>query len=548
MDFHSRRKIAHDLLDILADEGVTHIFGNPGSTELPLMDALVDRPDLTYVLGMQEATVVAMADGYALKTGRPAFVNLHTAGGLGNAMGALVASQTSRTPLVVTAGQQDTRHLSTDPWLSGDLVALAAPVSKWATEIRRAEDLGPALRRAFEIARTPPMGPVFLSLPMDIMNEASTGPVSPRLTSSRSSFAPDLLDVAGRLAAFAPDKIAIVLGDDIPEDAAQGILAVAHVGGYGVFGTQLASRAAYSSDDIFWHGMLRPDLSAARSILSSYEAVLLIGSRAFISYPYREDAPLNPGTLVIHIADNSVAIGSDVACDIAVVGDIGTSLIALAAALAPLIDNSIVRQRHQELDCTAAERKMRIRREIASDGILPLSADAATLAVLENLSPETIIVNESAATFGKVQELMKTAPGLYFFARGGVLGCAMPAAVGMALAGDGPVICFTGDGGAMYSPQALWSAAHHASNVIFVVFNNRRYNVLMDVAAAGGYKNATERRFVGMQLDDPAIDYTALAKALGVAAYRADSVEDISMIIREAQQASGPSLVEILIR
>src|SRR4051794_7277601 len=128
------------LIDILRDEGVTHIFGNPGSTEMPLMDALVDAPDLTYVLGLQEATAVGMADGWALASGKVGFVNLHAMGGLGNAMGVLVASKASGTPLVVTAGQQDTRHLMSEPWLSGDLVALAAPIAKWAREVRRGED------------------------------------------------------------------------------------------------------------------------------------------------------------------------------------------------------------------------------------------------------------------------------------------------------------------------------------------------------------------------------------------------------------------------
>jgi benzoylformate decarboxylase len=162
------RRASDVLLDILRDEGISHIFGNPGSTKMPLMDALVDAPDITYVLGLQEATAVGMADGWALTSGKTGFVNLHAMGGLGNAMGVLVASKASETPLVVTAGQQDTRHLMTEPWLSGDLVALAAPVTKWAKEVRRGEDLGAALRRAFEIARTPPCGPVFLSLPMDV--------------------------------------------------------------------------------------------------------------------------------------------------------------------------------------------------------------------------------------------------------------------------------------------------------------------------------------------------------------------------------------------
>jgi benzoylformate decarboxylase len=136
------RRARDVLIDILRDEGITHVFGNPGSTEMPLMDALVDAPDITYVLGLQEAAAVAMADGWALASGRVGFVNLHAMGGLGNAMGVLVASKASETPLVVTAGQQDTRHLMTEPWLSGDLVALASPVVIWARELRRGEDVG----------------------------------------------------------------------------------------------------------------------------------------------------------------------------------------------------------------------------------------------------------------------------------------------------------------------------------------------------------------------------------------------------------------------
>ena len=170
------RRARDVLLDILRDEGVTHVFGNPGSTEMPLMDALVDAPDIRYILGLQEATAVGMADGWALASGRAAFVNLHAMGGVGNAMGVLVASKASETPLVVTAGQQDTRHLMTEPWLSGDLVALADPVTKWAKELRRGEDVGQALRRAFAVCRTPPCGPVFLSLPMDILDQEVSGP------------------------------------------------------------------------------------------------------------------------------------------------------------------------------------------------------------------------------------------------------------------------------------------------------------------------------------------------------------------------------------
>ena len=191
------RRARDILLDILRDEGVTHVFGNPGSTEMPLMDALVDAPDIRYILGLQEATAVGMADGWALASGRAAFVNLHAMGGLGNAMGVLVASKASETPLVVTAGQQDTRHLMTEPWLSGDLVALAEPVTKWAKELRRGEDVGQALRRAFAVCRTPPSGPVFLSLPMDILDQEVSGPTPPASSPPRLGPSPDAVAARG---------------------------------------------------------------------------------------------------------------------------------------------------------------------------------------------------------------------------------------------------------------------------------------------------------------------------------------------------------------
>ena len=192
------RRAREILLDILRDEGVTHVFGNPGSTEMPLLDALVDANDIAYVLGLQEATAVGMADGWALASGKVGFVNLHAMGGLGNAMGVLVASKASETPLVVTAGQQDTRHLMTEPWLSGDLVGLAQPVTKWAKEVRRGEDVGQALRRAFAIARTPPCGPVFLSLPMDVLDQEVDEPTPPASAPPRLGASPEAAKLAAQ--------------------------------------------------------------------------------------------------------------------------------------------------------------------------------------------------------------------------------------------------------------------------------------------------------------------------------------------------------------
>ena len=543
------RRARDVLIDILRDEGITHVFGNPGSTEMPIMDALVDAPDITYVLGLQEATAVGMADGWALASGRAAFVNLHAMGGLGNAMGVLVASKASETPLVVTAGQQDTRHLMTEPWLSGDLVALAAPVAKWAKELRRADDVGPALRRAFGLARTPPCGPVFLSLPMDILDQDVNHPTPPASAPPRLGPSPDAARLADKLAVLDPDRVVVLLGDDLPAAASTGLVAFAEAGGFPVWGTQLTSRTAFPSHHPCWAGVLKPDFADMRAHLKSAQAIVLVGGRAFVAYPYREAEPVPEGVAVMHIADNPEAFGREHAADIALLGDISQTLAAVAHRLVELLDKSKVAARLAARGARRREAREATRMDIlAESATKPLSADAAVLAALDALPEDAIIANDSAATFGRVQDLMTTEPGRYFFARGGVLGCSMPAAVGAALATEGWVVSFVGDGGAMYSPQALWSAAHYKARTIFVVFNNRRYGVLQNVAKSLGYANAKAGRFVGMDVADPAIDFQALAASMGVPAERADDRHAVGAAINRALKRDGPSLIEIPIR
>ena len=296
------------------------------------------RPTFAYVLGLQEATAVGMADGWALATGRTAFVNLHAMGGLGNAMGVLVASKASETPLVVTAGQQDTRHLMTEPWLSGDLVALAAPVTKWAKELRRADDVGPALRRAFGLARTPPCGPVFLSLPMDILDQDVNHPTPPASSPPRLGPSPDAARLAETLASLDPDRVVVLLGDDLPAAASTGLVAFAEAGGFAVWGTQLTSRTAFPSHHPCWAGVLKPDFADMRAHLQSAQAIVLVGGRAFVAYPYREAEPVPEGVAVLHIADNPEAFGREHAANMALLGDISQTLAAVAQRLAELVD------------------------------------------------------------------------------------------------------------------------------------------------------------------------------------------------------------------
>jgi benzoylformate decarboxylase len=542
------RRARDVLLDILRDEGVTHVFGNPGSTEMPLMDALVDATDITYVLGLQEATAVGMADGWALASGRVGFVNLHAMGGLGNAMGVLVASRASETPLVVTAGQQDTRHLMTEPWLSGDLVALADPIAKWAKEVRRGEDVGQALRRAFALARTPPCGPVFLSLPMDVLDEEVSGPTPPASAHPRLGPSPEAGALAERLAGLDPERVMVVLGDDLSASVSEGLIAFAEAGGFAVWGTQLTSRAAFPSVHPCWAGVLKPDFAVMRETLERAQAIVLVGGRAFVAYPYRAEQPVPEGAAVLHVADAPEAFGREHAADMALIGDIGATLSDAALRLKRLVDADAVAARLAGLGASKQKSRETLKAEILAESDVPLSADAAVLAALDALPADALIANDSAATFGKVQDLLSTRPGRYFFARGGVLGCNMPAAVGASLAGAGLIASFVGDGGAMYSPQALWSAARYRTKVIFFVFNNRRYGVLQNVAKGLGYTNAVAGRFVGMEIAKPPIDFMALAGSMGVPAERADDHGAIAAAVADALRREGPSLIEIAIR
>ncbi len=542
------RRARDVLLDILRDEGITHVFGNPGSTEMPLMDALVDAPDITYVLGLQEATAVGMADGWALASGRAGFVSLHAMGGLGNAMGVLVASKASETPLVITAGQQDTRHLMTEPWLSGDLVALAAPVTKWAKEVRRGEDVGQALRRAFTVARTAPSGPVFLSLPMDVLDQEVSGKTPRASAPPRLGASPDAARLAELLATLDPDKVVVLLGDDLSASISAGLTAFVEAGGFPVWGTQLTSRVAFPSGHPSRAGVMKPDFAVMREHFANAQAIVLVGGRAFVAYPYRAAEPVPEGVAILHIADNPEAFGREQAADLALLGDVGLTLSAAAKRLADIVD----RDRVEVLLAARGAKKRAVmealRAEILAETDSPLSADAAVLAALDALPATALIANNSAATFGRVQDLLITRPGRYFFARGGVLGCNMPAAIGASLAGADWVASFVGDGGAMYSPQALWSAAHYRARVIFFVFNNRRYGVLQNVATSLGYSNAVAGRFVGMAIIEPAIDFQALSASMGVPAVRADDRAAIGAAVVKALERDGPSLIEIGIR
>jgi benzoylformate decarboxylase len=383
---------------------------------------------------------------------------------------------------------------------------------------------------------------------MDILDQEVSGPTPPASAPPRVGPSPDAARLAEKLARLDPDRVLMVLGDDLAASVSEGLVAFAEAGGFPVWGTQLTSRAAFPSAHPCWAGVLKPDFAVMREHFENAQAIVLIGGRAFVAYPYREAQPVPEGVAVMHVADNPEAFGREQAADMALLGDIGATLAAAAERLGAIVDRKAVEARLAARAASKRAAQEASRAEILSEDGSPLSPDAAVLAALDALPTDTLIANDSAATFGKVQDLLITRPGRYFFSRGGVLGCNMPAAVGASLAGAGLVASFVGDGGAMYSPQALWSAAHYRAKVVFFVFNNRRYGVLQNVAKSLGYSNAVAGRFVGMEIVGPAVDFMALAASMGVPSARADDREAIAAAVADAVRREGPSLIEIAIR
>jgi benzoylformate decarboxylase len=540
------------VVEVLADEGVRHVFGNPGTTELPLMAALSRSTGPEYVLGLQESVVVGMADGYAQATRRPSFVNVHAMAGLGNALGNLTNAQVQGTPMVVTAGQADQRHLVADPLLSGDLTGLAAPVTKWAHEVRRVDDLEVVLRRAFRDAASPPRGPVFVSLPTDVLqSDAPAGAESrvPASTVLRDSTAPAVQDLLDLLIGTAPERLLLVAGDDVAAAGAVGALVeLAEALGAAVLGSSLYGTTVFPTAHPLWAGEVGLTAGDIRETLGRYDRVLVLGGRVFMAYGYGSGPMVPPGVELLQVAEDPHQIARVLPVRLGVVGGLRVTLRELAAGVVKHGDAGRAAASTAEL--TGAHRANRAEREAAaldrySDA--PMAPQAAVHALLRALPDDIAVVDESMTCDEHVRALHRAdGPGRYFAARGGGLGWAMPAALGVSLARDRePVLCVVGDGSTMYSPQALWTAAHERLPVVFAVVNNAQYLMLKQNLRRMTGRDDDDTSFVGMDVHDPTVDFLALARSMGVDAGRAQRPGDVAEAAEFAWSSGRPYLIDI---
>ena len=530
-------------LQLLVDEGITHLFGNPGTTELAIMEVVPDFPQLEFILGLQESVVMAMADGYCRASGRLAAANVHVMPGLGNAMGALYNAKFSGSPVILTAGQQEQGHGLLEPMLYEPLVPVAQPLVKWAVEVTRAADLPRIIHRAAKIALTPPTGPVFLSLPGDVLDEKLEldmgrpvrvdGAVRPSDATLHS--VADMLMRAKRPAILAGHELST-------RDAFAEAAKLAEALGAAVYAGSIPYSAQFPSEHPAFMGAFTRLQKQVRSTLEGHDLLLVLGADLLRMSVYSPVEPLPPTLPVIHISERAHELGKNYRTDIAVNADVKQTL----AALLPLIKRSdAAQQRLADLkphNWTAQRDKARIDAMMAAE-TRPIDPTYLMLRFTETLPRDAVVVDEGLVSTNSLPKfLVNRGPRDYYGLASGGLGFAVPGAVGISLALPGrPIAAMVGDGSAMYAIQGLWTAAHHQLPITYVIANNRGYRIIKERLVS--FRKTDQ--FTGMDIREPDIDFVSVAKSFGLAARRVTDPQDISSALREGFASGKPNLIDM---
>lgn len=515
--------------ELLRKHGMTTVFGNPGSNELPFLSQFPS--DFRYILGLHEGVVLAMADGYAQATGRPALVNLHSAAGLGNAMGVLVNATVSHTPLLIMAGQQARAMITLEAQLTNvDATQLPRPLVKWSVEPPRPQDVPAALARAIHTAVLPPRGPVFVSVPFDdwaAPAEDSAELLMARHVSSIGAVTGTIIQsLAARLAA-ARNPV-LVVGAEVDQPGAfQAAVQLAETSRMPVWIAPSSSRYAFPTNHPLFRGVLPFAIGRLTAKLTGHDLILVFGAPVFRYHEYVPGAYLPDGAQLVAVTSDP-AEAARAPIGEAIVADPQLVLRQLAAAVAP------------------SERPLpepRQRPGPATDRTVPLSPETV-FDVLDDVKPDdAVIVNESTSnTESFWQRVGLDRAQSFYFPAAGALGFGIPAAVGVQLADPGRrVIGVIGDGSANYAITGLWSAAHYRVPATFVIMRNDEYGVLKWFAGA---MKATG--LPGMDL--PGIDYCAIAQGYGVRAVRVASRDELAAALARSIASDSPSLIEVPIR
>ncbi len=541
-------------LQILKTEGVSVMFGNPGTTELPLMDGLAREPGIHYVLALQESVAIAMADGYAQASGGLAAVNVHVAPGLGNAMGMLYDASKSGAPMLLTAGQHDQCFTVTEPILWADLPPIARPFVKWSAGATRLEDLPRLVRRAVKTAFAQPTGPVFLALPVDVLNNerdielGEPTRVAPRIVGDRKA-----IDEAARLLVAAEHPL-LVAGDAVSHaDALAEMAELAELIGAPVLTEGVASTCAFPFTHPLYAGSFPRLAPQIRATLMRHDLLFSVGGDLFTLSLPDDVEPVPPGVTIVHIDVDPWELGKNYPAKVAIQADPKATLPELCEAVRRHAGKNGHKDAAKRTEAVrariAGEREELAKRAQAQAGKTPMAPLTLMHELARAIPPEATLIDETISSAAGLRHFFKCADAKSFFGlRGGGIGWGLPAALGVKLAlGRRPVVALVGDGSAMYTCQALWTAARESLAVVYVIFNNTSYRILKQRTLALKGFSAEDDTYVAMDLDRPYIEFVGLAKSLGVPGERVEKSADVGPAMGRALASGGPYLIDVRI-
>ena len=526
------------MFEQFAADGISRVFGNPGTVEQGFLDVLEQLPGFDYVLALQEAAVVGIADGYARASGGPAVVQLHTGVGLGNGIGMLYQARRGHSPLVVIAGEAGIRYDAMDSQMAVDLVEMARPVTKYATRVVHPDSLLRVLRRAVKVAMTPPRGPVFVALPMDVLDAVTSEPVVASTVPTRS-----VLPVAEELERAARELRAarnplVLVGDGVSVSGAQAeLVRVAELLGAPIWGVDSSELNVDTTHPLYRGQLGHMFGGVSAAAVAGADAVLIVGTYVFPEVFPSLTNPFAEGATLVHVDLDDWEVAKNFPVTMALVADPRPTLAALAELLADGTDAGR----------TTAATAAWPRPEGGPD------ASLATLfaAELAAAAGDGLVVFDEALTASPelLAQLPPRVPGDYFLTRGGSLGVGFPGAIGIKLARPAAeVVGFSGDGGSMYTLQALWTAARHRIAAKFVVCNNHRYELLDrnidQYWRDGGIE--PHRHPSSFDLTGPELGFVELARGLGVEAVRVEKAAEVGPAVRRMLDSTGPFLVDLV--
>ena len=533
------------LIAALAAEGVRVVFGNPGSTELPLLDAFGRQDRVRYVLGLHEMSVLGMADGYSQSTGQLAVVNVHVQPGIANALAGLLNAARARVPLLVTVGQQVTGMLDEQPFLGGDVLSPAAPFAKGLWEPRRVADLPGVLTRAIRLARTPPYGPVVVSLPMDVLVTAAPAAayVSAGWGRAAAPDAPEIAALALRLRQA--DAPVLLVGDGVAHaGVADRVVTLAERLGAPMLGEPWASRVAVHANHPLWAGPLPIFGSQIRERLAEYDLAVAIGMPTFRLFGSSPGPTHDLATELVVLDEGPADSSAGVDPVQAIEADLVLALDVLIADLGPPEWRARARRARSVASRAAARRTAR--RAVPSDGtgITPARFARAVAGVV---GPSDILVDESLTAGRALRTLLGArAPGSWYAHRGSALGWALPAAVGIALAHpERRVVCTHGDGSVLFGIHALWTAARLGLGLAVIVADNGGYEILR--AGMEGMTGRPAGNWPGLAIEGPGLDLVQIARGFGASAAAVSDPAALRSALVElmARSAHGPAVLVV---